>query len=397
MNATPYLGGVAIVVATVAAWAIVTPSPDPRVLTLIVTGIIVAMLGLADDVRPARVSVRLLVEFLAAGAVVASGARVGIIGAVPGIGDWPDKIFTVLWIVLMTNSYNLLDNSDGAAGCIAVMTTAAMAVLPSGTGWTSIAVFELAISASCAGFLVHNWPPARIFMGDAGSLFLGFAISGSAVVIFGLHNGSPQSVSWTVRAASLLLLTFVATVDTLTVIVSRFRAGRPLMRGSTDHASHRLRALGLRTAQATILLSAVAGISCALILPVSLGILPGPVTLVAVLTTGSILVMIAQRVRVYAAQEIKLTYQSPPPVSRVGRTGDGADRLRERARRGARDGHAETISAGYDPPFCCCFRSGAPWSSSPARPPAGRACSHSHRSIRNSARSSCSPYSARCR
>ena len=132
-----------------------------------------AMLGLVDDFKPSRVSVRLLVELLAAGTVVASGARVGIIGAVPGIGDWPDMVLTVLWIVLVTNSFNLLDNSDGAAGSIAAMTAAAMAVLPFETGWTSIAIFELAISASCAGFLVHNWPPARIFMGDAGSLFLG--------------------------------------------------------------------------------------------------------------------------------------------------------------------------------------------------------------------------------
>ena len=297
-NATPYLGGVAIVVTAVAAWAIVTPTPDPQVLTLIVTGIFVAMLGLIDDVRPSRVSVRLLVEFLAAGTVVASGARAGIIGAVPGVGDWPDTVFTVLWIVLVTNSFNLLDNSDGAAGSIAAMTAAAMAVLSFETGWTSIAIFELAISASCAGFLVHNWPPARIFMGDAGSLFLGFVISGSAVLIFGAQNGALPSVSWTVRAANLLLLTFVATVDTGIVIVSRCRAGRPVTQGGADHTSHRLRALGMRTAQATMLLFAVAGISGALVLLVSLGMLPGAVALVAVLTTGAILVMIAQRVRV---------------------------------------------------------------------------------------------------
>ena len=242
-NMTPYLGGVAIVVTTLTAWAIVTPPPGPQVLTLVVAGIFVAMLGLADDLRPARVSVRLLVEFLAAAAVVASGVRAGIIGPVPRIGDWPDMIFTILWIVLMTNSYNLLDNSDGAAGSIAALTAAAMAALAFGTGWTSIAIFELAMSASCAGFLIHNWPPARIFMGDAGSLFLGFVISGSAVLIFGPHSGAYPALSWTVRAADLLLLTFVATVDTGIVIVSRWRAGRPLTQGGTDHTSHGYRPL----------------------------------------------------------------------------------------------------------------------------------------------------------
>jgi hypothetical protein len=120
-----------------------------------------------------------------------------------------------------------------------------------------------------------------------------------AGVAFGvIQRASLPSVSWTTRAANLLLLTFVATVDTGTVIVSRCRAGRPLTQGGTDHTSHRLRALGLRTAHATILLSAVAGIFCTLVLLVSLGLLPGAVALVAVLTTGVILVTIAQRVRV---------------------------------------------------------------------------------------------------
>ena len=85
---TPYLGGVAIVMGALAAWAIAVPSRDPQVLTLILTGTIISLLGLADDIRPLRVSVRLSIEFLAAGAVVASGARIGVFGSVHGIGNW---------------------------------------------------------------------------------------------------------------------------------------------------------------------------------------------------------------------------------------------------------------------------------------------------------------------
>jgi len=294
----PYLGGVAIVIGTLAAWAIAAPPPDPQVLTLIVTGTLVAALGLADDIRPSRVSVRLTVEFLAAGVVVASGARVGIVGAVLGIGNWPDIGITVLWIVLMTNSFNLLDNSDGAAGGIATVTAATLAVLTLGTGWESIAALQLALSASCAGFLVHNWAPANIFMGDAGSLFLGFVTSASAVLVFGLHDGSVPPAPWAVRMSGLLLLTFVAAVDTGTVVVSRYRAGRPLMQGGTDHTSHRLRALGLRTSQTAALLSAVAGISCTFGLLVTLGTVPAAGSLAVALTAGIILVVLAQRIRV---------------------------------------------------------------------------------------------------
>jgi UDP-GlcNAc:undecaprenyl-phosphate GlcNAc-1-phosphate transferase len=295
---TPYLGGVAIVVGALAAWVSAAPPRDPQVSTLIGGGVMVAVLGLADDFRPSRVSVRLAVELFAAGAVAASGARVGIVGALPGVGDWPDVVITMLWIVLMTNSFNLLDNSDGVAGGIAAVTAAALAALTFVTGWQSIAVFQLAVSASCAGFLVHNWAPARIFMGDAGSLFLGFVTSGSVVLVFGLHRGPVPHAPWAVRVSGLLLLTFVAVVDTGTVVVARYWAGRPLTQGGTDHTSHRLRALGLRTSQAAALLSGVAVISCTFGLLVTLGTVPAAASLAVALTAGIILVVLAQRVRI---------------------------------------------------------------------------------------------------
>lgn len=296
---TPYLGGVAIVLGALAAWTIAAPPRHPVVLTLIVTGILVSLVGLADDIRPLRVSVRLAAEFLAAGAVVASGIRVGAFGSLHSIGNWSVIVIAVLWITLMTNSFNLLDNSDGAAGGIAAVTAAALAVLAFGTGWESIAAFLFAISASCAGFLLHNWAPARIFMGDAGSLFLGFVTSASAtVLVLGPHNGSILPASWAVRACGLLLLTFVAAVDTGTVVVSRYRAGRPLMQGGTDHISHRLRALGLRPSQAAAVLSAIAGISCTLGLLVTMGTVPAVSSLTAALIAGIVVVALAQLIQV---------------------------------------------------------------------------------------------------
>jgi UDP-GlcNAc:undecaprenyl-phosphate/decaprenyl-phosphate GlcNAc-1-phosphate transferase len=135
-------------------------------------------------------------------------------------------------------------------------------------------------------------------MGDAGSLFLGFVTSASAVLVFGVHGEPALPAPWAVRMSGLLLLTFVAAVDTGTVVVFRYRAGRPLMQGGTDHTSHRLRALGLRTSQTAALLSAVAWICCTFGILVTLGTVPAAGSLAVALTAGIILVLLAQRIRV---------------------------------------------------------------------------------------------------
>jgi UDP-GlcNAc:undecaprenyl-phosphate/decaprenyl-phosphate GlcNAc-1-phosphate transferase len=312
---TPYLGGVAIVVGTLAAAVVAAPPRDLRVLTLIVAGAVIAVLGLVDDIRPLGVTVRLVTEGLAAALVVASGTRADIFGHLPVIGRWPDIVITLLWIVLMTNSFNLLDNSDGAAGGVAMVTGAALAVLAFGTGWESIGILQLALSAGCAGFLVHNWAPARIFMGDAGSLFLGFVISVSAVLVFSSPGSAAAGTSGIARVCGLLLLTFVAVVDTCTVMVSRHRAGLPLVRGGTDHAAHRLRVLGLGTSQAAVLLSGGAGLSCTCGLLVTFGVVPAVGSLAVTLALGTALVVLAQRVRGTAPATAPTP--APPPASQT--------------------------------------------------------------------------------
>lgn len=294
---TPYLGGVAIAFGALAATGLAAPPFDPRILALLAAAVAMLLLGLLDDLKPLGVGVRVAVECTAAALVVAAGARIGIIGRVPGLGYWPDIIITLMWIVLMTNSFNLLDNSDGAAGGIAVVTSAALAAMAFGSGWESLGVVQLALSAGCAGFLVYNWAPAKIFMGDAGSLFLGFVLSASAALL--AHSSGPgPGRFWIVRICGLLLLTFVAAVDTSTVVLSRRRAGRSVVQGGTDHTAHRLRALGFGTSGAAALLSAGAGLSCAAGLLVVFGSLPAAVALAVTIAIGISLVGLAQRVRV---------------------------------------------------------------------------------------------------
>jgi UDP-GlcNAc:undecaprenyl-phosphate GlcNAc-1-phosphate transferase len=192
----------------------------------------VCVLGLADDVRPLSPLLRLAAEVGAASLVVSAGARLAFFGNVLDGG------ISVLFIVLLTNAFNLLDNMDGVAAAVGAGTSAILAAGAALAGRGDLAVLLSALSASCAGFLFHNWTPARIFMGDAGSLFIGFVIATATLAVLRPFPAvAAGTASW--------LVGFVPIVDTAVVLVSRHRAGRPLLRGGTDHLSHRMRALGL--------------------------------------------------------------------------------------------------------------------------------------------------------
>jgi UDP-GlcNAc:undecaprenyl-phosphate GlcNAc-1-phosphate transferase len=319
-RATPHLGGVAIVGgmlgAIAIAIAVVSYTNAPRTLAIVLASTAVAALGLVDDLRPLSPGIRLTIECAAAAALVKAGMHLTTFANVPLAGRWIDSAGTVAWIVIITNSFNLLDNMDGAAAAIAVGTMPALATLALATGRRDLAIVLIALCAGCTGFLVHNWTPARIFMGDAGSLFLGFLISASALLICTTHH-VPGTLAAAVPCA-LLLITFVATLDTCTVVISRVRAGRRWNQGGTDHLSHRLRALGLGTSGTVVVLSAAAVVTSALGLLVLQGVVPTPAALAGTAAAGIAIVTVAQRSRVY---------QISPPASLPG-----PDGLAERAR-----------------------------------------------------------------
>lgn len=280
---TPYLGGVAIAVGVLGPTVVTVGGADTHMQAVFLAAAAVALLGLVDDLRPLTPLVRLAVEGLAASAVVAAGSQVRV------FGNWLDYVLPVLWIVMITNSFNLLDNMDGVAAGIACVTGAALALPAFILGQRGVGVLLLALACGCAGFLPHNWTPARIFMGDAGSLFIGFVIAASALLVFApsAHHAS---------LAGPLMVTFVATVDTCVVMVSRHRAGRPLMIGGMDHVSHRLRRLGFTTGQVALALSGTAAVGGLAAIAVVRGWMPAPVPLVAGAGLGAVLVWLLQKV-----------------------------------------------------------------------------------------------------
>jgi UDP-GlcNAc:undecaprenyl-phosphate GlcNAc-1-phosphate transferase len=287
---TPYLGGIAIAVGTLASGCALVPHWDRRVAVVVAAGAAVALLGLIDDIRSLNRLSRVLAEGIAASAVVACGGRIAV------FGNWLDPVLTVLWIVVLTNSFNLLDNMDGAVAGIASASACFVAGTAYLAGEPGLALLLLALSAGCLGFLVHNWAPARIFMGDAGSLFIGFVISAAIVMIH--LPGGPAA-----RLAELFLFTFVATVDTCLVLISRPRAGISWLAAGTDHASHRLRRIGLSVRQVALTLFAVAVLSCLCAVLVACGRLPGVGTLAAATTVAVTLILLLLKVPAYAVPD----------------------------------------------------------------------------------------------
>jgi UDP-GlcNAc:undecaprenyl-phosphate GlcNAc-1-phosphate transferase len=283
---TPYLGGVSIAVSAVLC-SLLLPgwkSEAEDAALIMLAACIVAVAGLLDDVHHFRPMSRLLVEIGAAAIAVSAGARIQV------FGDEIDVVVSVVALVVLTNSFNLLDNMDSAASAIAATIATALAVTALLGGQTLVGGLAVVVAAASLGFLVYNWHPASIFMGDAGSLFLGFLL---AVIALKLRTGVGHFPS----AVAAVLLVAPAVLDTTLVVISRIRSGRPIYVGGTDHSSHRLMLLGIgpRLVVAVLVLATAFSASIGVLVSQDLmhpvvGALivfvPGVVALVALLRVG---------------------------------------------------------------------------------------------------------------
>src|SRR3954451_14253222 len=230
--ATPTLGGLAIAVAFVAVgiWA---GGADGQLVTVLAGAAMLAVPGAVDDRRSLSPRRRLGLEAAAAVALWVVGIRAGLLGH-----TWFDLPLTVLWVMAVVNAFNMIDNHDGIAAVVAAMSTLGIAAISADSGYHLVAAFSLSVAGACLGFFVHNKPPATIFLGDAGSMFLGFLVAALALKV-----DLPQG-SWIVRLSVATLLVAVPLFDEALVVLARLREHRPVMLGSTDHSAHRLRALG---------------------------------------------------------------------------------------------------------------------------------------------------------
>jgi UDP-GlcNAc:undecaprenyl-phosphate GlcNAc-1-phosphate transferase len=272
---TPYLGGVPIVLVAAAASPFVGEW-QLEAAVIIAGALLLGVVGLLDDIRNLRPAPRLIAEVAAALAAVAAGAHVQIFGGVI------DVVLTVVWFVGVTNAFNIVDNMDGAAGGIASATAVALVVTAGLNGQVLVGGLAAVVAGTCLAFLVYNWPPARIFMGDAGTLPLGYLLAAIALKL-------RFPVEHLASITAIVLFTAPALFDMTLVVISRLAHHRPIYVGGTDHTSHRLLRLGLPTRRVAALITLASGICAGLGVAVGRGVfdpLPVIVPLAIVAAAG---------------------------------------------------------------------------------------------------------------
>jgi UDP-GlcNAc:undecaprenyl-phosphate/decaprenyl-phosphate GlcNAc-1-phosphate transferase len=246
----PVLGGVAIMVATVSAVAWLGALRG-RLLTLVVAALVMGALGLLDDVRPVRPVVKLVAQIALTGVLVQADLVLRLT-KMPVV----DIGLTLLWVVGITNAFNLLDNMDGLAAGMAAITAAFRLVFFLLENNAPAATITASFLGAVTGFLIRNLPPARIFMGDAGSLFLGFFLAGLCLV----EEAGYYSRGVTAVLAVPVLLMAIPIFDTTFVTVTRFVTGQRVSQGGRDHTSHRLVALGGSEGRALVILFGISAL-----------------------------------------------------------------------------------------------------------------------------------------
>jgi len=257
-RSTPLFGGVGIYLGLLAgagaAVAVGATEPTSELLGILGGCTILFVAGFVDDVYTLKPVVKLAAQFAAAAVVLLSGLTVEVFG-----NDVVATVLGIVWLVGITNAFNLLDNMDGLAASLAAVSCAvfAVAALAQDAGELALVV-ALALGGACLGFLPFNLRPGRnatVFMGDSGSQVLGFGLASLAL-----------ASSWTTAGATLtslvlpLLVLAIPILDTTLVTVRRTVERRPVMQGGTDHSSHRLVYYGLSELQAVAALTVLAAL-----------------------------------------------------------------------------------------------------------------------------------------
>ncbi|MBA2378374.1 MAG: hypothetical protein H0V76_02220 [Blastocatellia bacterium] len=294
-------GGIGVFLATVLLYALFVPK-DVDSLVLIGTATFLFIVGLADDILDIKPYQKLIGQLMGAVVLVGLGLRMPLTG-----NELLDIAITVFWLIGITNAINLLDNMDGLAAGIAAIAAVILAIGLAANGQVNETLFVAVFVGALLGFLIFNFNPASIFMGDSGSMFIGFLLAGS--VLLSDTGGRSRGV-FSILAVPALIL-FVPIFDTTFVTVLRKLWGRKASQGGRDHTSHRLVALGLTERAAVLMLYAFAAIAGVLSLSVTrLGVTES-IALIAGFTTVLVIIGVyLSKVKVYDEADEELAVQN---------------------------------------------------------------------------------------
>jgi UDP-GlcNAc:undecaprenyl-phosphate GlcNAc-1-phosphate transferase len=236
----PYLGGLAICLSFLLALA-VTFSFSEEVLGILLAGSIVVILGLIDDLGQLGPWTKLAGQLVAITVLIKSGIYIKLTFLPPAAAI----ALSVLWLLAITNAFNLIDIMDGLSAGTALIAALTLMVVAEINGGAQAAALLAALAGSCLGFLFYNFAPARIYMGDTGSMFLGLLLGALAM-------DNAYTARNPVAALAPALILGVPLFDMLFVMYIRRRRGLPVMLGSPDHVALRLRRWRLSTRQTVV-------------------------------------------------------------------------------------------------------------------------------------------------
>lgn len=264
----------------------------PKTVGLLIGTIIIVVLGIIDDIKPLRARIKFPVQLLAAIITVATGTRItaiskpfqATVAVHPSmmyiLGDIFAFALSVFWIVGITNAINLIDGLDGLAAGVSGIASLSLYIVAVVRKQDDIAIIAVSLVGAIVGFLPYNFNPAKIFMGDTGSTFLGFILAVLSI------EGTMKSVTALALAIPILVLG-LPIFDTAFAILRRIMNGRPIGEADRGHIHHRLLDMGLSHRMAVIILYIVSGalgmVSIAL---VDKGLLPSLILLIILAVFG---------------------------------------------------------------------------------------------------------------
>jgi len=271
----PYLGGLAIYLSFLVALAVSYRFSEP-VLGILLAGSIVVILGLIDDLGQLSPGIKLAGQFVAIWVLIKSGIFIKLVFLHPIAA----MAISVLWLLAVTNAFNLIDIMDGLSAGTAAVAAVILLLVAHIDGRPTTATMLAALAGACIGFLRYNFAPARIYMGDTGSMFLGLMLGALAMdLAYTRHNR--------ISALAPALILGVPLFDMLFVMYIRHQRGLPVMLGSPDHVALRLRKWRLSTRQTVVASYLVTGVlGAAALIMIQLGTLGALAVLLAVILIG---------------------------------------------------------------------------------------------------------------
>lgn len=265
-KAMPRFGGMAMFCGTETALAVFSSS-DPKVSVIMLGGALIYAVGVIDDIKGIPAKLKFILQISCATIIYIGGIRIDFIRNPFNEATYiyfplpVGLIITVLWVVGITNTVNLIDGLDGLAAGVASIASASIAYCAILSGQYGVAIAMLAVTGSALGFLPYNFHPAKIFMGDSGSLFLGFMIAAISIL------GSTKGATLIATIVPFLVLG-LPIFDTAFAIVRRWLNGAPIMEADKGHLHHRILSTGIgqrRTVLIMYSISAIMGMVAALI------------------------------------------------------------------------------------------------------------------------------------